>query len=75
MDQRTSKSCQELFDSQFYCGILVILLLHTVSSVPRSCMSIKLYRAVVNIEMGLLGKKSVLDISQTKLKKTLGRID
>ena len=47
-----------LLDSSFYFERLVIMLLYTMQSVRRSCISIKLYQTDVNIEIGLLGKKS-----------------
>ena len=53
MDKYMSKPCQELLDSRFYCERLVILLLYTVSSVPSSCISIKLYLTIVNIKTKL----------------------
>ena len=53
-----SESCQELLDFRFYYEKLVIRLLFTVSSVPSSYVSIKLYRTVVNIRIELQGKKS-----------------
>ena len=56
--KHTGQSCQELLDSRFYYERLVILLLYAVSSVPSSCVYIKLDRTVVNVEIELLGKKS-----------------
>ena len=53
MDKYMSKSCQELLDSRFYCERLVILLLYTVSSLPSSCIFIKLYLIIVNIRIKL----------------------
>lgn len=46
--KHTSESCQELLDSRFYYGTLVILLLYTVSSVASSCISIKVYLTDIN---------------------------
>ena len=36
----------------------LILLLYTLPSVPGNCISIKLYRSVMNPEIGLLWKKT-----------------
>ena len=47
----------KVLDSWFYYERLIILLKCTVSNVPSSCFSIKLYRTVVNIETKLIGKK------------------
>lgn len=56
---KPNESCKELLDSWFYFGMLIILLLYTVSSVPTSCISIKPYWTVTNIETELL--KGFLD--------------
>lgn len=44
----------------------LILLLHTLASVPSTCISIKLCSTVVNIESEFLGEKFLLDISGAK---------
>ena len=43
---------------------MAILVLFTMSSIPSSCIFIKLYRTVVCIEIKFPGKKSQLDISR-----------
>ena len=64
MDYHTSESCNELLDSQFHYKRLAILLLYTVSNVPSSYISIKLYfQTAICIKIELLGKKPYLDIS------------
>ena len=51
MDQYTDESWKELIDAQFYYESLVILLLHTVSSAPINCISIKLDRILVKLKL------------------------
>ena len=51
MNSHTSESCHELLDSRLYQEKLLILLYILVLSKLSSCISIKLWRTVVNVEI------------------------
>ena len=65
MDKDTRESYQELRDSQFYYGRLVILLLYSLLSVTSSCISITLYRTVINLKLNFRGRNARFFISNS----------